>query len=30
MLIADNHALLHGRRPFQQAAPRHLQRVHIL
>ncbi|MEP6923986.1 MAG: TauD/TfdA family dioxygenase, partial [Pyrinomonadaceae bacterium] len=29
-LIADNHALLHGRRPFLAHSPRHLQRVHIL
>lgn len=30
MLLADNHALLHGRNPFQAAAPRHLQRIHII
>lgn len=30
ILIADNHALLHGRRPFSSNSPRHLQRVHIL
>lgn len=29
-LVADNHALLHARRPFAQAASRHLQRIHIL
>lgn len=29
-LIADNHALLHGRRAFLSHSPRHLQRVHIL
>jgi alpha-ketoglutarate-dependent taurine dioxygenase len=30
ILIADNHALLHGRRAFAQSAPRHLRRVNIL
>jgi alpha-ketoglutarate-dependent taurine dioxygenase len=30
ILIADNHALLHGRNPFLANSPRHLQRVHIL
>jgi alpha-ketoglutarate-dependent taurine dioxygenase len=30
MLVADNHALLHGRRAFRPGAPRHLYRVHIL
>jgi alpha-ketoglutarate-dependent taurine dioxygenase len=30
ILIADNHALLHGRNPFLSNSPRHLQRVHIL
>ena len=29
-LIADNHALLHGRNPFLADSSRHLQRVHIL
>jgi len=29
-VIADNHALLHARRPFREAASRHLQRIHIL
>ncbi|MEO6951398.1 MAG: TauD/TfdA family dioxygenase [Polyangia bacterium] len=29
-VIADNHALLHGRRAFAQGAPRHLQRVNVL
>jgi alpha-ketoglutarate-dependent taurine dioxygenase len=29
-LIADNHALLHARRPFRAHSPRHLQRVHVL
>jgi alpha-ketoglutarate-dependent taurine dioxygenase len=28
-VIADNHALLHGRRPFSACSPRHLQRVHL-
>lgn len=30
ILIADNHALLHGRNPFLKSSLRHLQRVHIL
>jgi alpha-ketoglutarate-dependent taurine dioxygenase len=30
VVLADNHALLHGRRAFTQAAPRHLRRVNIL
>lgn len=30
VLIADNHALLHGRNAFRSGSPRHLQRVHIL
>jgi alpha-ketoglutarate-dependent taurine dioxygenase len=30
MLLADNHALLHGRTAFKHGAPRRLQRVHIL
>jgi len=30
ILVADNHALLHGRNPFLTGSPRHLQRVHIL
>ncbi|MCP6760317.1 MAG: TauD/TfdA family dioxygenase [Fischerella sp. CENA71] len=29
-LVADNHALLHGRNPFLSNSQRHLQRVHIL
>ncbi len=29
-LVADNHALLHGRNPFHSDSLRHLQRVHIL
>lgn len=29
-LIADNHALIHGRRAFQQFSPRHLRRIQIL
>lgn len=29
-IFADNHALLHGRRPFIENSPRHLQRIHIL
>lgn len=29
-LVADNHALLHGRNPFLSDSLRHLQRVHIL
>lgn len=28
--IADNHALLHGRRAFRASAPRHLRRVNVL
>ena len=30
IVIADNHALLHGRRAFRQDAKRHLRRVNIL
>jgi alpha-ketoglutarate-dependent taurine dioxygenase/4-hydroxybenzoate polyprenyltransferase len=30
VVIADNHALLHGRRPFRADAPRHLLRVNVL
>jgi len=30
ILIADNHALLHGRRAFAESAPRHLRRVNVL
>jgi len=30
IVIADNHALLHGRRAFKQDAKRHLRRVNIL
>lgn len=30
ILVADNHALLHGRNPFSSNSSRHLQRVHIL
>lgn len=29
-LIADNHALLHARRPFHAHVARHLQRIHII
>ena len=29
-VIADNHALLHGRRAFTDGAPRHLHRVNVL
>jgi alpha-ketoglutarate-dependent taurine dioxygenase len=29
-LIADNHALLHGRRAFAESAPRHIRRVNVL
>lgn len=29
-LLADNFALLHGRRPFSAHSPRHIQRIHIL
>jgi alpha-ketoglutarate-dependent taurine dioxygenase len=30
MLLADNHANLHGRNAFQADSPRHLQRIHII
>jgi alpha-ketoglutarate-dependent taurine dioxygenase len=30
IVLADNHALLHGRRAFRASAPRHLRRVNIL
>ena len=30
LVIADNHALLHGRRAFVDGAPRHLRRVNVL
>ncbi|HEX8336278.1 MAG TPA: TauD/TfdA family dioxygenase [Pyrinomonadaceae bacterium] len=30
ILVADNHALLHGRRAFAESAPRHLRRVNVL
>lgn len=30
VLIADNHALLHGRRPFKAQAPRHIRRVNLM
>jgi len=30
IVIADNHALLHGRRPFTSATQRHLRRINIL
>ncbi|NEO31328.1 MAG: TauD/TfdA family dioxygenase [Symploca sp. SIO3C6] len=30
ILVADNHALLHGRHPFKSKSSRHLQRVHII
>lgn len=29
-LLADNFALLHGRRPFSAHSPRHIQRIHVL
>jgi len=29
-VVADNHALLHGRRPFFDATRRHLRRVHVV
>ncbi len=29
LVVADNHALVHGRRPFAGSAPRHLQRVNV-
>lgn len=30
ILVADNHALLHGRRAFGESAPRHIRRVNVL
>jgi alpha-ketoglutarate-dependent taurine dioxygenase len=30
ILIADNHTLLHGRRAFEESAPRHIRRVNVL
>jgi alpha-ketoglutarate-dependent taurine dioxygenase len=30
ILIADNHALLHGRRAFAESAPRHIRRINVL
>lgn len=30
VVVADNHALLHGRRAFRDTAPRHLRRVNVL
>ncbi len=30
VVIADNHALLHGRRAFESDAPRHIRRVNVL
>ena len=30
LVLADNHTLLHGRRPFDIAAPRHIFRVNVL
>ncbi len=30
VLVADNHALLHGRSPYRSSAPRRLWRVHVL
>lgn len=30
VLVVDNHALLHGRRPFVDASSRHLQRIHVI
>jgi alpha-ketoglutarate-dependent taurine dioxygenase len=29
-LLTDNHALLHGRRPFFSSTRRHLQRIHVM
>jgi alpha-ketoglutarate-dependent taurine dioxygenase/4-hydroxybenzoate polyprenyltransferase len=29
VVVADNHALVHGRRPFAREAPRHLRRVNV-
>jgi len=30
IVVADNHALLHGRNAYLQESPRHLRRVNIL
>ena len=30
ILVADNHALLHGRRAFEESAPRRIRRVNVL
>lgn len=30
ILVADNHALLHGRRAFKESAPRHIRRVNVM
>jgi len=30
LVVADNHALLHGRNAFEQTVPRQLQRINIL
>jgi alpha-ketoglutarate-dependent taurine dioxygenase len=30
IVVADNFAVLHGRRPFTHESPRHLRRVHVL
>jgi alpha-ketoglutarate-dependent taurine dioxygenase len=30
VLVADNHALLHGRRAFAESSPRHIRRVNVL
>lgn len=30
LVIADNYTLLHGRKPYDPGAPRHLRRIHIL
>jgi alpha-ketoglutarate-dependent taurine dioxygenase len=30
ILVADNHALLHGRRAFAESSPRHIRRVNVL
>ena len=30
IVIADNHALLHGRRPFTSSTQRHLRRINVL
>ena len=30
VLIADNHALIHGRRAFEAGSPRHLRRIQLI